>query len=104
MPPGYGSRQEHFPSPRRGDDAEHKGFAQLESIALLPNAHVLNKLLWHGLTVEAGFLSRVGGAAVFERMNLHDATKQTNDRGPHSPSTSGAETHRASPTDVRSLR
>jgi hypothetical protein len=46
----------------------------------------------------------VGGAVVFERVKLHDATKQTNDSGPHSPFTSAAETHRASPTDVRPIR
>ena len=46
----------------------------------------------------------VGGAVVFERVKLHDATKQTNDSGPHSPFTSATETHRASPTDVRPIR
>src|ERR1700733_2649250 len=43
---------------------------------------------------DQGRVSRrgVGGAEVFERVNLHDATKQTNRSGPHSPFTSGAET------------
>jgi hypothetical protein len=59
------------------------------------NLQVPYKLLQSGLAVDdQGRVRRrgLGGAVLFERVKLHDATKQTNDSGPHSPFTSGAAT------------
>jgi hypothetical protein len=81
-------------------------FAQLSSIALFlkslsSTTNRSSKAVLEQLVMPP---RGVGGAVLFERVKFHDATKQMNDSGPHSPFTSGAKTHRASPTDVRPIR